>query len=103
MIKDVVNTIIEAENKAEELLAKANQQAKEILLNGEKQIEDLKQKFSVNRKSEIKSAILKAEKKGEEKAAEIIKAGEAECAKLVKNSESKMQDAVNFVIERLVI
>ena len=103
MIKEVVGTIIEAENKAEEIIAAANAEAKQIMLDCDSEIEKLRSEFSAHRKNSLKTAAQTAGKEGDAKASEIIAAGDAECAEIAKSAEGRMEAATDFVIKRLVI
>ncbi len=99
---DTINCIIDAEKKADEIIFNANERAKGILLDGEKQSEQIRNtsiySVKVSRSAKIKKAIEKAEEKYNQK----IEEGKVFAQELYENASPKIDNVVKEIVEDIL-
>lgn len=99
---DTINCIIDAEKKADEIIFKANERAKEILLDGEKQSEQIKNTAIYSVKVSRSAKLKKATEKAEEKYNQKIEEGKVLAQKLYENACPKINNVVNEIVEDIL-
>ena len=101
-MEDTISCIIEAEKKAESIVASANQKAKQIILDGEKDVEQIKNtaiySVKISRSAKLKGATKKAEEKYNKK----IEEGNEKAQKLYESAYPKIKEVVCDIVEELL-
>ncbi len=101
MVNDVINSIIEAEKKAEEILHEAGNKSKEILAYSDSERLDIFRAAKEKTKSAVKDILEAGEKEASEAAAEIIEKGKADAEKLIKSGSSGSAEAKEYIVRRI--
>ncbi len=102
MIKEVIDSIIEAERKAEEILQDAYAKSKEIIAGAEAERITVANKGRELSKSRVKAIIDAGESAAGDAAAEVLKAGEAEGAAMFEEGMKKSAEARNYIVRRII-
>lgn len=100
MIHDTVNAILEAEKQADLDIAKATEDAKESILQAEKEAEkirhDVVERMKIERKKTVEAAVADAEKQYNQ----ILTSGKQNAQRLL--SATDVQKAVDFIKEKVI-
>ena len=99
MLKDILHEILAAEKVAEEMRKDAENQAKVIALSTTGESEAIKKEFLLSQKEFLKKSEEEAEKKAESDFLSVMKAAEAEAAKVVCAAKEKLENAVTAVLD----
>ena len=99
---DPIQIILDAEAKADAIIADAKVKAREIKLAAEKKASDDKEKALSDAKNEALITENSGAAFGESKANQIIKDAEKECEDLSFTAASNMEKAVKLITEKVV-
>jgi len=101
MLENELQKILSAESKAEAIIKKGQEKVKEIKLQTETDLEQLRKDFALSEKKESEKILAKAEKEAYEiynKAIELAKTQANEITRIAKKNE---KNAVELVLEKL--
>lgn len=101
-MNEIISSILEAENKAEEIVKKANEDAKKILLDSENDAEKIRNSAIYVQKVHASSSIKKANEKADEEYNKIILAGQDDAEKIIEVARPKMDEVVNKILEKIL-
>ena len=101
-MNEIISSILDAENKAEEIVKKANEDAKKILLESENDAENIKNNAIYVQKVHASSSIKKANEKANEEYDKIILEGQKDAEKIVESAKPKMQEVANKILEKIL-
>lgn len=102
MINEVINSIIEAEKKAEEMVATAYARSKEILSDAEAKKLAIAQAVKERTKLQVKEILDAGEAEAESAALEVIGKGEAEASAQFVEGMEKSQEALSYIVGRML-
>ena len=102
MLKEIVDSIIDAEKSAEQQIAKAQEQSKTILFEAQTKADEIAEKSAAENKMLIKSLEDKASAKADEQAAKVLADGKKQADEDIIKFNKNKDKAVDFVIGRLV-
>lgn len=100
--KEALQSIKQAEVNAKKIVEEANEKAKKILLEAELLANKNYEKIIVNGNEEVEKIIAKAKEEGEIIANQQIKIGLEEADVIRNMEESKLDQAVKIIVERIV-
>lgn len=101
-MNDVISSILEAEKKADEMIQKAQADAKALKISSDKKSEEIKETAINDFKSLRAVELDKAEKEALEKYQEIIKLGEKKADKLVENAKVNLLKVADKIVEGFI-
>ena len=96
MMKDLLEEIRNAEKEAEDIQAKAIEEAKQMVLNADEESRKIRNDTIKAVKYERLKVIESANKEGQAQAAKIISSGKVSSAKMIK--EMELTKSVDFVM-----
>jgi V/A-type H+-transporting ATPase subunit G/H len=99
---EVINSLKDAENQAEEIVNKAQADRKEIIKKAEEKAKEEYTRIIAEANSQVVSIMDTAVKEGEQKAAPIKEKGSQEEEAILNLTGVEFDKAVNMVIERIV-
>lgn len=102
MTTEIIKGIKETERAAEEKLKAAQQEAKDIVLNAEKEADRVIKAAEDQELLKSKKQLEAAEKEAYLEADNKRKQNNEICQELIRKAAEKMEDAVNLVVERIV-
>ncbi len=102
MALEIIKSIIEAENKAEEIHQNALKEADTIRLNADAEALEILSKIKKNAKAEEKTLVEKAVSETQLQVKEILDAAKEKCDEIKNSSELKMEHALKAVIGKVV-
>ena len=102
MALEIIKSIIEAENKAEEIHQNALKEADTIRLNADAEALEILSKIKKNAKAEEKTLVEKAVSETQLQVKEILDAAKKKCDEIQNSSELKMEHALKAVIGKVV-
>ncbi|MCI8729444.1 MAG: hypothetical protein HFK07_06460 [Clostridia bacterium] len=102
MIDELVNSIIDAENRAEEIIKAARKEAKEIAVSTSDEIESMKKESELSIRVELKNNENEGLGRAEEEYSKIIYASHVESEEIQKRAEKNMVKAREYVAGRLL-
>ena len=94
-----LESIYEAEKKAEKTISNAKKKAEEVLLDSKKKAESLVMDAKLKLKEQHKLALEKVAKKLEEKKSKMFEEGIKESNILKKNAEKNIGSAVDYILD----
>ncbi len=100
-MNEVINSILEAEEKAAKIVAEAGEESKARIIKGEEVCEKEKEQAITDFLDERKRVLSEAEAKAQAAYDEILKAGEARAEALKKNCADRVSGAAETVIGRI--
>lgn len=100
-MNEVINSILEAEKKAAEIVAKASEESKTRIIKGEETAEREKETAVSAFLDERKRVLSQAESKAQAAYDEILNAGKASAEDLKKSCAERVEDAAKTVIGRI--
>ena len=101
IMNEVINSILEAEKKAAEIVAKASEESKTRIIKGEETAEREKETAVSAFLDERKRVLSQAESKAQAAYDEILSAGKARAEDLKKSCAERVEDAAKTVIGRI--
>lgn len=101
-MNDVISSILEAEKKADEMIQKAQADAKALKISSDKKSEEIKETAINDFKSLRAVELDKAEKEALEKYQEIIKLGEKKADELVENAKVNLLKVADKIVEGFI-
>ena len=99
---DTINCIIDAEKKAENIVAHANESAKAIILEGEREAEQIINTAIYSVKVSRLAKLKKATEKAEEKYNQKIEEGKVTAQKLYDNALLKVDNVAVEIVEEIL-
>lgn len=96
---NVISSILEAEKKADEIIASAAEKAKNIILEGESAAEKIRETAVWSFKAQKKGALLSAEKKASEEYNRIIETGKNKAQDVYTAAVKKSAKAADELIK----
>lgn len=102
MLKEKIDTIIEAEDKAASAISEANSEAKKIILDGEEKAEKIIAGSIMFAKQNYKAKIDEGAKSAEEAAKKVMEDGISAAAKLKKDAEKNIDKAVAEILKKVL-
>lgn len=102
MLQNVINSIIDAEDKAEVIVKDATQQAKDNYMKAKTESEKMVKDNSKQLKAEYRGLLEEANKLADAEYDNIIESGEVSAKELLESSDQKINDAAKFVAGRLL-
>ena len=102
MLKEYIDTILEAEAEAERILQRANEQARELTMRTESEIEESKIALQNENKRQMKAALEQAQAEGETQAAAIFAQGQAESQASIQQAQANVEKAVALIRRRML-
>ncbi len=103
LIIDAVKEIREVEQITEREIATAEYEAKEAYNQAIRDAENQAEKLILDTKHMAREIIVKKEAEANEKASELLAKGEEVLSRIKTLKDSELEEAVNFVVERIVI
>lgn len=101
-MNEIISSILDAENKAEEIVKKANDDAKKLLLESENDAEKIRNSAIYVQKVHASSSIKKANEKAQKEYEKIILEGNKDAEKIVDDARPKMDDVANKILEKIL-
>lgn len=101
MIEEVVNSILEAEDKAKSLISQAEKQAAEIVANAEVNAEKTKKQAAEQNKKVFADAMSAADVTAESEAAKSLASVNAQTDEKIAAYEKNIDKAVKIILESL--
>ena len=101
-MNDVISSILEAEKKADEMIQKAQADAKALKISSDKKSEEIKETAINDFKSLRAVELDKAEKEALEKYQQIIKLGEKKADELVENAKVNLLKVADKIVEGFI-
>lgn len=98
-MKEIVTSIIQAEELAEQIIVDANKKAKDFFEQGEEKIEAERKKTVALFNLEKKTAISKAQEQADGRYEEIIKEAEADSIKVKEQAKSKLDKIAQKIVD----
>jgi len=98
ILKDVKKTELSAEN----MIKNAEKNANEVIKNALSKVEELKEKMKIEAIQKGEMLIVEDEKRAKEESGNIKENCEKEKAVLQKKALDKIENAVNFITEKIV-
>ena len=102
MVEEIINSIIEAEKRAEEIKKEGAVRARESVDRAEADADALKKSALAKYRSELKEAERAAAQTADEKASAMIEEGEKEALSLKLAAESRLGAAVDFIVKGIL-
>lgn len=106
MIDEIILDIKSAEEKAEQIIGEAKENAKLLIEKAEKESADIKRKADENNKLSYKQALASIEQEVQHRIDELtfteLKKGEKEVLKITKNSSKAVDALCNYFTEKYV-
>lgn len=102
MIETVITQIVDAEAKAEQIIAHANSQAKDISLSLHGETENLKKEYAQLIKELVTARLKAAEAEADKLCLEQAKLAEVSAANIVKNSDKNVQRTVEWLADLII-
>lgn len=100
MLKDTLNEILKAEQEADEIMAKAEEDAKQAVLSAELECDRIRKTTVKAVKEERKKVVESATKEGDVQYAKILSIGNQTAEKMAK--ETDVAVAVKFIKEKVL-
>jgi len=101
MVEEIINSIIEAENKAEKIKKHAVVEARELVAKEEENLENKRKAAEKECKDRFKKNMAKSFEAAEEDARLIIKAGEETAKEIQKEAEKNIDKATDRILQKL--
>lgn len=101
-MEEVITSILAAEQKADEIIKNAADDAKNILIYSENSADEIREKAVADFKVRRKAAIEKAEQNAEKQYLEKVEQGEKQAAELIRSVESKKNAAATSILSKIV-
>jgi len=101
MVEEIINSIIEAENKAEKIKKHAVVEARELVAKEEEKAEIARKTAEKDCKNRIKENTAKSQELAEKEALVIIKAGEEKAEKIKLEAEKNIEKACDRILQEL--
>ena len=102
MALEIIKSIIEAENKAEEIHQNALKEADTIQLNADAEALEILSKIKKDAKAKEKTLVEKAVSETQLQVKEILDTAKEKCEEIKNSSELKMEEAIKAVIGKVV-
>ena len=102
MAAEAVLRVREVELKSKETITKATEQARRITAEADKKAQERKKEILRQARATRQEVIDAATKKAEQESADLTQQGNAERDRLLTPDPAKEQEAINFIIERIV-
>lgn len=102
MVEETIKTIKETENKADEIMRKADTTCTEILENAADEAKKIKEQAVAKAKNQAEADFLKVKEEGEKQKSEASKMTGQDTEALKALAETKEEEAVAVVIEALL-
>jgi len=102
MLNILIDEILAKEAEAEDIVRKAEAEARAVRLSADVDSEKRRGRFFEERRIAREQTYANAEKKAEKSYDEAIKEAEKEAEKLRRNAEKRMDEAVNLILGRLI-
>jgi vacuolar-type H+-ATPase subunit H len=101
MVEEIINSIIEAENKAEEIKKHAVIEARELVAKVEEKAENIRKTAEKECKIRFKESMAKALESVEKDALIIIEAGKDKAEQIKKEAEKNIEKATDKILQEL--
>lgn len=101
MIKEIVDSIIEAENKAEQTIADAQEKAKNILFEANGKKDEIFSDSLNQRKAETNASRQKALAAAEKKGEKVFEKAKTQADEKIKTYEKNKGCAIDFIVEKV--
>lgn len=101
MLNEIITEIIDAENKAETIISEANKAAKDIGLQSQAKLENLRAQYAQSLKQDTKQIMAAASAEAEKLAAERGKAAEIKANHIAKAAEKNLQKTIEWLAEHI--
>lgn len=102
MALEAIKDIRQTEEKAEETIRLAREQAKDIIKNAGIKAKEKYDEIILSGKNDVKVIIESKEEEGIKQSSPILGKGNVEKEDILNLNEEKLQKAVNLVVERIV-
>ncbi len=102
MINEVINSIIEAEKRAEGIVAAALGRSKDIILEAEAKKLSVTQAVKGKIKSQVKEILDAGDAEAAKAAIEVVNKGEAAAEALIAEGKAKSGEAANYIVRRII-
>jgi vacuolar-type H+-ATPase subunit E/Vma4 len=101
VIEDIVSSILDAENKARDIVAAAEREAEGILLRAESDIDAANAVANAYNKSTVSGLMQAADAEAEKAAADLFNEQKAVVDEEVKGSRQRLDAAVKYILENI--
>lgn len=102
MVEDVVNSIIEAEDKAKQKIAQAEEQATKIVEEAEKLADTYQHRNVASNRQKVVEFNAKSQEKANQKAEEQLNKERNKVDESLKENEKRLPDAIKYILENIV-
>lgn len=102
MLKQIVDSIIDAEKSAELQIAKAQEQSKSILFEAQTKADEIAENAAAKNKKLAKSLEDDAVAKADVKAAQVLADGKKQADENILKFSKNKDEAIDFVVGRLI-
>lgn len=100
-MNEMINSILEAEKKAAEIVGDASEKSKAVMIRGEEDAERVKENAVGEFAEERKKTIAEAERKAESIYGDMLDEGESAAYALKVSCKDKIENAADDVIGRI--
>ena len=101
-MKEVITSILEAESKAEEIVKTAQDKSKELLLKGETEADELKEKTIAFVKAKRKDVLKGAEVEANKNYNARISQGEKKAEELINTAQDKIDAVAENIVKEII-
>ncbi|MEA2021871.1 MAG: hypothetical protein U9N08_05295 [Candidatus Caldatribacteriota bacterium] len=102
MINKILKDVKKTELSAENMMKNAEKNANKVIKNALSKVEELKDKMKIETIQKGEMLIIEDEKRAKEESGNIKENCEKEKAALQKKSLDKIENAVNFIAEKII-
>ncbi|MGI6701120.1 MAG: hypothetical protein ACOX3U_01430 [Christensenellales bacterium] len=102
MVKDIINSIIDAEAAAQSEIKAAQTLGKEIIFNAERKSDEINESIAAEIKETVRKIISSAEAAADEAATEIINKGREEADALIEKTSGNKAQAARMIADRII-
>jgi vacuolar-type H+-ATPase subunit H len=101
-IKETIQDILAAETKAEQIVEDANRKSKDILLDAQTQVAEIKSRSEASIKSSVKDIITEGERLAKEAYDAIVKDGEDKADALLTSARGKEEQVSDYIVNKFI-
>ena len=102
MAAEAVLKVRDAERQNKTIIEHANEQARQITAEAERAAQEMRKNAVRDARTAGRDLVEAAATRAEQESAELLRHGEAERERLSSPEAAKLEEAINFVIERIV-
>ncbi len=101
-MKEIISSILSAETKAEEIVKTAQDQAKQIILDANKSLDEIMETAVFDFKAHRKNEIIKAEILAGSKYNDRLSLGKKEAEKVSVEAQNKIDAVADYVVREIL-